>query len=314
MSDFVSGFWSPYIAVVVIISIVFCFWLLKSQSVVKRKPGEKVESTGHVWDGDLEELNNPLPMWWCYLFYGTLIFGVVYLVLYPGLGSFAGTLGWTQLKQYQEEVKTTDTTVGPQFSKYLQTPAEQLAQDPQARQVGERLFLTYCAGCHGSDARGAKGFPNLRAKEWIWGGDAATIEATITHGRPAADDHGVQDTNPARMPAWGAILGEEKIRDVANYVISLSKPDGFDTARAARGKDVFAQNCIGCHGADAHGMTVLGAPNLTRHSFLYGKSEATLIETITNGRGGVMPAQQANLSKAKIHLLAAFVSGLPKDQ
>ena len=313
MSDFVSSFWSIYITVIVLGGIAFCFWLLRSQSVIKHKPGEKAEQLPQIWDEDLSELNNPLPRWWSYLFYITLVFGLVYLLLYPGLGSFPGLKGWTSRGQYEQEIKATDAVLGPQFTRYLNTPIATLAQDPQARDMGQRLFVTYCAACHGSDARGAKGFPNLRAKGWIWGGDPATIEATITHGRPAADEHGVQDNNPARMPAWGPILGDDKVRDAANYVISLSKKEGFDPAAAARGKVIFGQTCFACHGADAHGNTAMGAPDLTRPSFLYGKSEATLIETISKGRGGLMPAQAEHLGAAKIHLLAAYVWGLPKD-
>ncbi len=314
MSDFVHGFWTVYIAVISLGGIIGLFILLRSQAVIKRKPGETVETMGHVWDGDLEEYNNPLPGWWMWLFIITLVFAVVYLVLYPGLGSYKGLFGWSSTGQYQKEVKVAEDKYGPLYQKFQAMPIEQVAKDPQAREIGARLFQTYCVQCHGSDARGAKGFPNLKDTDWLWGGEPKTIEATVLRGRPAAGDNGVQDV-PAvpRMPAWGPILGEEKVKDVANYVMSLSKKEGFDADRVARGRATFAQNCAACHGPEGKGNQALGAPNLTDHHWLYGGSEKTIIETITNGRSGVMPAHEWSLGKAKVHLLAAYVYGLPKD-
>lgn len=313
MSDFLGGFWSLYISVIVVGGFIGLFLLLLSQNKVKKQTGEKVETMGHVWDDTLEEYNNPLPRWWMWMFYGTMVFGVVYLALYPGLGEYKGAYGWSSHGQYDKEVAVAEKTYGPIFNGYLKQPIAVVAKDEKARKMGERLFLTYCAQCHGSDARGAKGFPNLRDTDWLWGGAPETIEATILHGRPAAGPDGVQPVSDApRMPAWGKILGEEKVKDVANYVRSLSQKENIDADRATRGKEIFAQNCAACHGADAKGNQALGAPNLSDDTWLYGGSQTTVVETITNGRNGVMPAKGDQLGAAKVHLLAAYVYGLSK--
>jgi cytochrome c oxidase cbb3-type subunit 3 len=302
MADFINDFWSVYIAILVALSIIGCAVLLWSQSKVQvsvPKDG-KVETTGHVYDG-LEEFNNPMPRWWMWLFYITIVFAVIYLVLYPGFGSFSGKLGWRSAGQYQEEVKLAEAEVGPMFEKYKATDLKALAADSKANAMGERLFLTYCAQCHGSDARGNKGFPNLADRDWLYGGDPATIKLSILNGR-----HG-------QMPPMGAAVGSEKdIESVAHYVLSLSG-SAHDSIKATAGREKFAV-CAACHGADGKGMAAMGAPNLTDKTWLYGGSVATIMETIRLGRNNVMPAFADFLGEAKVHLLAAYVWGLSNKQ
>jgi cytochrome c oxidase cbb3-type subunit 3 len=266
------------------------------------KKGETVESMGHVWDEDLEELNNPLPDWWLKLFYITLAFGLIYLVLYPGLGSFPGLLGWTSHGQYEREMDVADATYGPLFTRYRAMSIPAVAADPEARKMGERLFVNYCSVCHGSDARGARGFPNLRDNDWLYGGSPEQIEQSILNGR-----NGV-------MPAWkDALGGDQGVADVVQYVLSLSGRN-VDEAAAARGKAKFQTFCVACHGPDGKGNQALGAPNLTDNIWLYGGSEKAVTETIANGRSGKMPAQKDTLGEDKVHLLAAYVYSLSTGQ
>ena len=302
MADFINDFWSVYIATLVALSIIGCGVLLWSQSKVQvtvPKDG-KVETTGHVYDG-LEEFNNPMPRWWMWLFYITIVFAIIYLALYPGFGSFAGKLGWRSAGQYQEEVKLAEAEVGPMFEKYKATDLKALAADSKANAMGERLFLTYCAQCHGSDARGNKGFPNLADRDWLYGGEPDAIKISILNGR-----HG-------QMPPMGAAVGSEKdIESVAHYVLSLSG-SAHDSIKATAGREKFAV-CAACHGADGKGMAAMGAPNLTDKTWLYGGSVATIMETIRLGRNNVMPAFADFLGEAKVHLLAAYVWGLSNKQ
>ncbi len=294
MNDFTSGFWEIYIAVLTVASIIACAVFLKSQS--SRKVPGKVTTTGHVWDEDLAEWNNPLPNWWRWLFYITIVFAFVYVALYPGLGIFRGGLGWTQVGQYEQEQKRAEATYGPIFAKYSAMDIQQVAADPAAMAMGQNLYLNYCAQCHASDARGSKGFPNLTDRDWLYGGDPKTIEQTILNGR-----NGV-------MPPLGAALGPDGTKDVANYVLSLSGSPA-DSIRMARGKEKFEQICAACHGADGKGNQALGAPNLTDKIWLYGSGEAAIIETVTNGRNNKMPAWKEFLGEQKVHVLAAYIWG-----
>jgi len=296
MSDFLSDFWPWYIGAITILSILACAILLLSQSKQRPAKGEKAELHGHVWDENLTEYNNPLPRWWMWLFYITIVFGLAYLLLYPGLGSFAGKFGWTSVGQYQAELKDADKEFGPLFAKYQQIDLVTLSKDPQANAMGQRLFLNYCAQCHGSDAGGAKGFPNLRDKDWLYGGDPATIETTILNGR-----NGI-------MPAQGPIIGEENIVPMVNYVRSLSGLQ-HDAKLAAIGQTKFAI-CAACHGPEGKGNQAIGSPNLTDAIWLYGSSEATIAETLRMGRNNQMPAQKERLGEAKVHVLAAYVYSL----
>jgi cytochrome c oxidase cbb3-type subunit 3 len=299
MTEFTSGFWPWYIGILTLLSIAACVILVRWMS--GGRPTEKPETMGHVWDEDLAEYNNPLPGWWLKLFYATLVFGVVYLLLYPGLGFFKGLLGWTELDQYNSEISAAQQSFGPLYERYRQTELAALATDPEAMKTGARLFATYCTVCHGSDARGATGFPNLRDADWLYGGDPATIKTTIANGRNGA------------MPAWGAVLGEDGVKNVAQYVMSLSGRD-VDAAAAAAGGEKFAQLCVACHGADGKGNQALGAPNLTDNIWLYGGSPRAIQASINGGRNGRMPAHQDLLGEAKVHLLAAYVYSLGSQQ
>lgn len=300
MSDFVSGFWSVYVALITLVSVVGCGVFLWVQSKAKGTAAAgQAETMGHVWDETLQEYNNPLPRWWSWLFYITVVFALGYLAAYPGLGTYQGAFGWSSRGQYDGEMQQAEAQYAPIFAKYQSQDVKAVAADPEARKMGERLFLTYCAQCHGSDARGARGFPNLTDNDWLYGGAPEQIEQSILDGRQGV------------MPPH-AHLGAEAVKDLAHYVRSLS-PDklAYDAARAARGKEAFATvGCAGCHGPDAKGMQAMGAPNLTDSVWLYGSSEATLIETISKGRTNRMPAHKDFLGEAKVHLLAAYVYGL----
>jgi cytochrome c oxidase cbb3-type subunit 3 len=296
VSDFTSDFWSYYVAVITVVSIVACAVLLWTMSS-SRVPGQQVGTMGHVWDENLEEYNNPLPNWWRWLFYITIVFGLAYLVLYPGLGEFAGTFKWTSTGQYEAEQARAAERYGPLFAKYSAMDIPAVAADPKAREMGQRLFLNYCAQCHASDAHGSRGFPNLGDNDWLYGGDPATIKATILNGR-----NGI-------MPPFGPVLGDEGVKDAAHYVLSLSGLT-HDSLLASKGKALFAANCVACHGADGKGNAALGAPNLTDKVWLHGGGETTISETIRAGRNNKMPAWGEFLGEAKSHVLAAYVWSL----
>ncbi|APC05476.1 cytochrome-c oxidase, cbb3-type subunit III [Polynucleobacter asymbioticus] len=302
MSDFFSIGWSNYIALVSLVGIVWCIWLLFSQRKAKvvHTPDGAVADTGHVWDGDLRELNNPLPRWWMWMFLLSCIFGLVYLVLFPGLGSFPGIMGYSTDGSLMKSMTTANDELKPVYAKYVTMDIEQVAADPKAREMGQRLFLNSCAQCHGSDAGGAKGFPNLTDGDWLYGGSPENIKTTITNGRGGV------------MPPFPQ-LDSKQIVDVANYVRSLSGLPA-DDLKAARGAEVFKANCVACHGADGKGNIAIGAPNLTDKTWLYGSSEATIVETVTKGRTAMMPAQDKVLSPEKIQLLTAYVWGLSNNK
>jgi len=301
MSDFTHEAWSVYIALITVISIIACAVLLKALSTRRVAKDEQVGDTGHTWDEDLTELNHPLPRWWMWLSYITIVFSVVYLVLYPGLGSFRGYFAWSSTGQYSEEVERAKERYGPIFAKYLAQDLKQVAADPEARAIGQKLFLNYCSQCHGSDARGAKGFPNLEDREWLYGGDPDAIKTSIAEGRTGL------------MPPQGPLVGgDEGAKDVAHYVLSLSGRT-HDSLRAFRGKAKFETICAACHGPDGKGNKQIGAPNLTDEVWLHGGSETMIIETILKGRKDEMPAHKHILDDAKIHLLAAYVYGLSQQ-
>ena len=291
---FTSSFWDFYIGAITIVSILACAVFLRSQTK-SRVSG--TETTGHVWDEDLGEYNNPLPNWWRWLFYITIVFAIAYLVLYPGLGSWRGTLGWTQVGQLDNELAAADLRYGPRFEKYARTEVTELVKDPAALAMGQRLFLNSCAQCHASDGGGSRGFPNLTDRDWLYGGTPEAIQTTITEGR-----NGV-------MPPFGPVLGEQGVKDVAHYVLSLSG-QAHDSIRASRGEATFKTVCAACHGAEGKGNPALGAPNLTDRIWLHGSGEYAIIETVTGGRTSHMPAHRNILSAAKIHLLTAYVYSL----
>jgi cytochrome c oxidase cbb3-type subunit III len=302
MSDFYSVFWDYYVAIISIVSVIGCavFLWMQSKRTVKvslNAQGEP-QTTGHVWDGDLQEFHNPMPRWWILLFYLTVIFSVLYLVLYPGLGTqWKGVLNWSQVGQYDGEVKSADAKFGPIFAAFAAEPVEKIAFDARARLIGERLFLNNCAQCHGSDARGSRGFPNLTDSEWMYGGTPDAIKTSVTAGR-----NGV-------MPPMAAALGDkDSVVDVAHYVLSLSN-SSHDGVRAVRGKDKFAA-CGACHGAEGKGNPMLGAPDLTNKIWLYGGTVAAITESITNGRNNMMPKHDNILTEPEIHLVTAYVWSL----
>ncbi|MBJ9975352.1 cytochrome-c oxidase, cbb3-type subunit III [Pseudomonas sp. S75] len=303
-----TTFWSTYISVLTLGSLVGLTWLLLGTR--KGQSGNTTDQTmGHSFDG-IEEYDNPLPKWWFWLFVGTLVFSVGYLILYPGLGNWKGILpgyedGWTQVGEWQKEMDKADARFGPIFAKFAAMPVQEVAKDPQALKMGARLFASNCAVCHGSDAKGAYGFPNLTDKDWRWGGEPETIKASIMNGR-----HGV-------MPAWAEVIGEQGVTDVSAYVLTglahRSLPQGVK-ADPVKGKDIFASTCVACHGPEGKGIAAMGAPDLTHpQAFIYGSSLAQLQQTIRYGRQGQMPAQAEIQGNDKVHLLAAYVYSLSQD-
>jgi len=301
MPDFVSEFWSWFIIIPTILGIFWCIYILVKTSGGKIDPDKTAETMGHVWDEDLEELNNPLPLWWLYMFHFTIVFGVIYLILYPGLGSFGGVLGWTQTGEYQEEMDAAAEKYGPIFDKYAKQDLITVSENPEAITIGKRLFATYCIQCHGSDAGGARGYPNLRDDDWLFGGKPEDIKKSIVEGRIGT------------MPPFQEVLDTEGVFNVAEYVRSLSGHEG-DSTVISRGKESFATNCAVCHGADARGNYLFGAPNLTDNIWLYGGSQKRVIESIAEGRIGEMPPNKEFLGEAKSHLLAAYVYSLSQKE
>jgi len=302
MSDFTSDFWSWFISIASIAGILACAWLVWWASTGE-KPGkdEPVETSGHVWDENLEELNNPLPAWWKNMFYITIAFGIVYLILYPGLGSFPGLLNWTQVNQLEEEVVAADEKYGPLYEKYANTGIKALGSDAKAMKMGERLYLTYCTACHGSAADGVPGFPNLRDGDWLWGESPEQIKASIMNGRAGT------------MPPWEAVLGgDQGVQEVTQYVLSLSDRPGLDDAMVRTGQGKFQSFCAGCHMPNGKGNPALGAPNLTDNIWLYGGHARTVAESIAKGRKGIMPAHGKFLGEQKVHLLAAYIYQLSR--
>ena len=297
MADFTSGFWQWYITILVVISIAGITALVIWMSKGKLKVGEEAKPMGHVWDDDLQELNNPLPKWWLNLFYLTLIFAVIYLALYPGLGTIKGLLGWSELGQYENEMKKADEHYGPIFEKYRNENVTALIGNKDAVKIGERLYMTYCTNCHGADAHGNSGFPNLTDNDWLYGGSPENIQMSIMNGRGGI------------MPAWGPVIGQEGVYNAASYIMSLSGRKVPQDAAIA-GKEIFAKTCAGCHGADAKGNPAIGAPNLTDNIWLYGGTQQAILRSISGGRQGKMPAHGDFLGEAKVHLLATYVYSL----
>jgi cytochrome c oxidase cbb3-type subunit 3 len=295
MSDFFSPGWSIYIAAATILGLVGCLALLLVAS--RGQTSSKDDSTGHVWDGDLKELNNPMPRWWMILFIVTIVFGAIYLVLYPGLGSAKGLLGWTSAGAYQADQTKTTADLGVVYARYASMSAADLSHDPKAMAIGERLFVNNCAACHGSDARGSKGFPNLTDNDWLHGGTPEDIVESITHGRVGM------------MPPMAAALGSPAdVSNVANYVLSLSGAP-HDAAAAEAGKAKFVV-CAACHGPDGKGNIAIGSANLTDNIWLHGFGKDAIESMINNGKTNIMPAQETRLSAQQIHVVGAYVWSL----
>ena len=296
MSDFFSDFWSSYVAIATLASILLCavlLWLVARS----RTPGGADGTTGHLWDEDLQEANNPMPRWWMGLFVITIVFGVGYLVAYPGLGSYQGELAWSTRDEYGRDMAKATRELGPVYATYASMPVERVASESAAMAIGEKLFLNNCAQCHGSDARGSKGFPNLADRDWLHGGSPQKIVESITQGRTGV------------MPPMAAAVGSaDDVKNVANYVLSLSGAP-HDSVRAGLGKSKFSA-CAACHGAAGTGNPTMGAPNLADKVWLHGYGQEAIISIINTGKTNQMPAQQGRLTEAQIHVLASYVWGL----
>jgi len=296
MSDFNANFWSVYVTSITLVGILACLALLWITARKKVAPSSD-NTTGHVWDEDLREANNPMPRWWMWLFVLSIVFGLLYLVAYPGLGSYPGQLEWTTRGEHAAEMEQAQKQLAPLYAQFTAKKVEDLAGDANAMAVGERLFMNNCAQCHGSDARGGKGFPNLTDTDWLHGGTPAKIVETITKGRRG------------QMPPMAAAVGTpDDVKNVANYVLSLSNSP-HDSVRAQLGKAKFTA-CAACHGVDGKGNQAIGAPNLTDDTWLHGWGEQAIVAMVNQGKINEMPAQAGKLSEAQIHVLAAYVWGL----
>jgi len=296
MSDFTSSFWSTYISVISVLGIIACLVLLWV-TARKKSIGHADNTTGHVWDEDLREMNNPLPLWWVGLFVLSVIFGLCYLWLFPGLGNYKGSKSWSSQAEYTTEMVDAEKAVAPLYAAFDALPVEQLPHDSKAMAIGERLFMNNCAQCHGSDAQGSKGFPNLTDGDWLYGGDPVTIKTSITNGRQGV------------MPTMSQAVGSpQEISEVAHYVLSLSGSP-HDSLKAAGGKSKFTV-CSSCHGMDGKGNQAIGAPNLTDKTWLHGWGEQAIVNMVNNGKVNVMPAQKDRLSSSQIHVLTGYVWSL----
>jgi cytochrome c oxidase cbb3-type subunit III len=302
-----STFWHWWVVVLTLANIAGIYWLIRWTS--KKRPGEVAQGaeTGHSWDG-LTEYNNPLPRWWLYMFYITIVFALVYLVLYPGLGRFGGLLGWhsgnelnVENSQYQKEMARADARYQPVYTAWAERDIDSLSRDFDALTTGRRLYLNYCSTCHGSDAGGAAGFPNLANGVWQWGGAPADIKHTLLKGRQA------------NMPGFEQLLGDEGVSNVAQYVLQLAGRSDADAAMAEQGQPQYMMFCSGCHGAGGKGMAMLGAPDLTANAWVYGGSVGAIETTIRQGRAGVMPAFGELLGEDRVHVLSAYVYSLGRD-
>ncbi len=294
-ADFVSNFWHWFIIIPTVVGILALIPLVIFNR--GKKITDKPETMGHVWDEDLEEYNNPLPKWWLNMFYITIVFGLGYLLLYPGLGTFQGMWGWSSTGQYDREITAANEEFGPLFKKYAAIDVETLAKDPEALKTGERLFANYCSTCHGADARGAVGFPNLRDDAWLYGSEPVAIKTSILNGRAGM------------MPGWQAALGDDGVKQVTEFVLSLSRKD-VDLDAAQAGREHYNKMCIACHGPEAKGNKALGGANLADNVWLYGGSRNAVMRTIAQGRQGRMPPHKDFLGEDKAHLLTAYVYSL----
>ena len=295
-----TSFWHWYVIIITVITVLGCFWLLQwTKGISNRDENNKTGSTGHVWDEDLVELNNPLPKWWLQLIYGTIIFSVIYLVLFPGLGNVTGVLGWTQENQYSAEMEIAQQKQDVIFARYMEMDNETLIADPEANATGQRLFANNCAMCHGSDGRGARGFPNLTDDDWLYGNSFDTIMQGLENGRAGA------------MPVMVGGLDDAGVNNLVAYVQSMSGQKA-DAEMAAEGKKSFDMLCVACHMPDGSGNQALGAPRLNDNIWLYGGEPETIKETLLNGRNGNMPSFKDTLSEDRRRLVTAYVLSLSK--
>lgn len=303
-----STFWSLWIIVLTLTNLALLFWLLMAnrRREVKGPETGEVKTTGHEYDG-IEEYDNPLPRWWFYMFLGSFVFAIGYLIIYPGLGLYKGVSikeydgkTWTAVNELRHDQQQAEELYQQTYGAFAKMPITELATKQDAMKMGQRLFQDNCTLCHGSDGGGNTGFPNLTDKDWLWGGEPRLILETITYGRKAL------------MPAWGKTLGEEGVVNVTEYVLSLSGAE-HNADKATLGSKIYAANCVACHGTEGKGTHQNGAPNLTDNIWLYGSKPESIRQTIRDGRNGQMPAQLENLKEDKIHLLAAYVYSLSLD-
>jgi cytochrome c oxidase cbb3-type subunit 3 len=295
-----SVFWSVWVVILTLVTIIGCLWLLQANSR-RRVGGAGDDTTGHVWDKDLREYNHPLPRWWLWLFWITGVFCIVYLLVYPGLGNFAGAIGWTQTAQYDAEVATAERRYGNVYAAFAAIPLAELPRNPEAVRLGRNLFLNRCITCHGSDARGARGYPNLTDGVWLYGSSPETIHETIANGRAGA------------MPALGAALGDQGLDEVVAYLLSLSGRATATAGTVTAGQQKFVQFCSACHGPTGLGNPALGAPSLADEEWLHGGSEADIRDVIQQGRVNQMPAQSDVLTPDRIRVLVAYVLSLGQE-
>jgi cytochrome c oxidase cbb3-type subunit 3 len=298
-----SAFWHWFVVIITLAFIAVMVWLFISTGRARVSSGtndEGEETTGHVWDDDLAELNNPMPRWWLWLFYGSVIWSLLYLVFYPGLGRFDGVLGWTSEGQYEEEMARATAAFEERFGELVARPLDELSGHPDALRVGRNIYAHNCSTCHGSDARGARGYPNLTDNHWIWGNGTDQIWTSISQGRQAV------------MPGFEASLEDQEIMRTAVYVQKLGG-QSVDESLASAGKKHFDMLCVACHGPEGKGNPMLGAPNLTAGTYLYGGDIDSIRETIRHGRRGVMPGQLELIGEARARLVAAYVLSLAED-
>lgn len=296
-----TSFWSFWVSILTLGSIFGCAWLLFATRKSQTSDVETEEKMGHSFDG-IEEYDNPMPKWWMGLFVATIIFGIAYLIIYPGLGNYKGLIGWTSTGQWQAEIDEANELYTPIFEAYAATPIIDLAKDEEAMKVGQRLFANNCAVCHGSTGRGSLGFPNLTDNDWLYGGDPETIKTTLLYGRNG------------QMPAKGLKpdMSSTDVSNLTHYLLSFSGRSD-DEAAVKAGSEMYATACVACHGADAKGNQAIGAPNLTDNVWLYGSTAEKITQTLNYGRAGVMPAQLEKLGEEKVHLLAAYVYSLSQE-
>ena len=288
---------SAFVIILTVLNIVGACALMLAMR--RRGAGDvkSTETTGHVWDGDLGEYNNPLPRWWLWLFFISVAFAVAYLFLYPGLGNYAGRLGWSSVSEHAAQQRASEAQSQKLLAQFNGRSVVDLRNDPEALIVGRNLFANNCAVCHGSDAHGNPGFPNLTDSDWLYGGSPEQIETTIAGGR-----------NGVMIP-WQAALGSDGVENLVAYVLSMSGR-AVPAGDVAEGKRLFEANCVACHGSDAKGNQAIGAPNLTDRVWLYGGSVDAVRNSIANGRQGLMPAQLERLGPVRVKLLAAYVLSL----
>lgn len=290
-----SNPWSWYVILGTVISLLACFWLVAYANRQRASDEEIQEAESHVWDENVRELNNPLPMWWLWLFILTIIWSAFYLIYYPGMGNFAGAGGWSQEQQYADEVAAAEAQYGPMFASFGAMEVSALVNEPAALNIGASLFQNYCSQCHGSSAQGARGFPNLTDDEWLYGGDPEQIEISIVSGRTGV-----------MPPLAGVFASEDALEEMVSYVQAM--PEGMDTTSPAHQQ--YMTLCIACHGPTGAGVQALGAPSLIDNNWLYGSSPTETRKSIAEGRVGEMPAHDALIGPDRARILAAYVYSL----